>query len=71
MPSSRDLPDPGIEPASLMSPSLAVRFFTSSATWEAHVSAFRKQRGKNKSAVIYLHDRLFSIFSFYFIPISI
>ena len=35
MPSSRGLPDPGIKPASRMSPSLAVRFFTSSTTWEA------------------------------------
>ena len=31
-----DLSDPGIEPASLMSPSLAGGFFTTSATWEAH-----------------------------------
>ena len=30
-----DLPDPGIEPASLMSPALAGRFFTTIATWEA------------------------------------
>ena len=30
-----DLPDPRIEPASLMSPALADRFFTTSATWEA------------------------------------
>ena len=29
-----DLPDPGIEPASLMSPALAGGFFTTSATWE-------------------------------------
>ena len=29
------LPDPGIEPASLMSPALAGRFFTTSTTWEA------------------------------------
>ena len=28
MPSSRDLPNPGIEPASLMSPALVGRFFT-------------------------------------------
>ena len=34
-PPPRDLPDPGIEPASLMSPELAGRFFTTSATWEA------------------------------------
>ena len=30
-----DLPNPGIKPASLMSPELAGRFFLSSATWEA------------------------------------
>ena len=29
-----DLPDPGIEPPSLMSPVLAGGFFTTSATWE-------------------------------------
>ena len=32
-----DLPNPGIEPRSLMSPALARRFFTTSATWEAFV----------------------------------
>ena len=31
-----DLPEPGIKPASLMSPALAGRFFTTSTTWEAH-----------------------------------
>ena len=30
-----DLPDPGIEPTSLMSPVLAGRFFPTSAPWEA------------------------------------
>ena len=30
-----DLPDPGIEPTSLMSPALAGRLFTTSAAWEA------------------------------------
>ena len=35
-PSPGDLPNPGIEPASLMSPALASEFFTTSATWEAH-----------------------------------
>ena len=29
-----DLPDPGIEPASLASPALAVGFFVTSATWD-------------------------------------
>ena len=31
-----DLPDPGFKPMFLMSPALAVRFFTTSTTWEAH-----------------------------------
>ena len=30
-----DLPDPGVEPASLMSPAFAVEFFTTDTTWEA------------------------------------
>ena len=34
LPSPGDLPDPGIEPSSLMSPALAGRFFTISTTWE-------------------------------------
>ena len=35
LPSSRGSSDPGIEPASLMSPALADGFFTTSVTWEA------------------------------------
>ena len=35
-PSPGDLPHPGIEPASLMSPALAGGFLTTSTTWEAH-----------------------------------
>ena len=35
MSSSRDLPDLGIEPASLASPTLAGEFFTTSAAWKA------------------------------------
>ena len=35
MPSTGDLPDPGMEPVSLMSLALAGGFFTTSATWEA------------------------------------
>ena len=35
-PSPGELPDPGIEPMSLMSPALAGGFFTTSTTWEAH-----------------------------------
>ena len=40
MPSSGDLPDPGIEPQSLMSPALTGGFFTTNATWEAHVCVY-------------------------------
>ena len=32
-----DLPDPGIEPAFLMSPALAGGFFITHATWEAQI----------------------------------
>ena len=35
-PPPRDLPDPGLEPASLMSPAMTGGFFTTSATWGAH-----------------------------------
>ena len=34
-PPAGDLPDLGTEPASLMSPALAGRFFNTSTTWEA------------------------------------
>ena len=36
---SRDLPDPGIEPASLMSTVLAGGFSTTSTTWQAREAA--------------------------------
>ena len=39
-PPSEDLPDPGAEPASLPSAAWADGFFTTSATWEAHVSVY-------------------------------
>ena len=34
-PTPGDLPNPGIEPTSLVSPEMASRYFTSSANWEA------------------------------------
>ena len=37
MPPLEDLSNPGIESASLTSPALAGKFFTTSPTWEAHV----------------------------------
>ena len=35
-----NLPHPGIELASFTSPALAGRFFTTSATWEAHMKVY-------------------------------
>ena len=43
-PPPRDLPDPGIEPESLMSPALAGKFFTTSTAWEAQGRLFSPQR---------------------------
>ena len=42
-PSPECLPNPGIKPASLASPALTGRFFTTSATWEAHDATGEKQ----------------------------
>ena len=39
-PSPGDLPDPGIEPASLTSPALAGKFFNTCTTWEALLPFF-------------------------------
>ena len=43
-PSPGDLPDPGIEPVSLMSPALAGGFFTTSTTWEAPNNSYSGSR---------------------------
>ena len=43
MPSSGDLPDPGMEPTSLMSPALAGGIFTTSTVWEAHPGLLRRK----------------------------
>ena len=39
-PSPGDLPDPGIEPASLVSPASAGEFFTTSTTWEVSLKGW-------------------------------
>ena len=54
-PSPGDLPDPEIEPMSLMSPALAGRFFTASATWKALESGMLSevsQKEKNKYHIL-------------------
>ena len=42
-PSPGDLPDPGFELASLLSPAFAGGFFTTSATWEAPIAIYATQ----------------------------
>ena len=49
-PSPGDRADPGIEPGSLKSPALAGEFFTTHATWEAHLPA--NLRGFSKSCLL-------------------
>ena len=50
-----NLPDPGIEPTSFMSPALAGGLFTASATWEAHI--------KTKQVLIVFPVPLYSLLS--------
>ena len=42
-----DLPDPGAELASLMSPAFVDGIFTTSTTWEAHVGGTMSENSKN------------------------
>ena len=42
-PTAGDIPDPGIEPSFLASPTLAGGFFTTSATWEFQLRPMFKQ----------------------------
>jgi len=53
-----DLPDPGIEPESLMSPALADRFFTPSTTWVA----------LNSTSVLHLIQFKEYLLSTYWVP---
>ena len=48
MPFSRDLPNPGSEPMSLMSPALAGGFFTSGATWKPLIQIIAPLKKKKK-----------------------
>ena len=49
-PSPGDLPNPEIEPRSLLSPALAGGFFTTSATWEALICFMRYQKESNSQS---------------------
>jgi len=48
-----DLTDPGIEPASLISPTLAGRFFTTRATWEALIPSVQDLLKDDAVKVLY------------------
>ena len=74
-----DLPIPGIEPTSLMSPALIGRFFTTSVTWEALVNCnsqmkrhkawrltFRRRKKKWKLKFLEASKTLASVVIFYF-----
>ena len=53
MPPPGDLPSPGIEPTSFMSPAFAGRFFTTSSTWEAQTcSQWLPNRGAGPISVL-------------------
>ena len=52
-----DLPDPGIEPMSLMSPAFAGRFFTTRATWKAYIYKV----GRCKDTEIHTHTHTHNI----------
>ena len=61
-PSPGELPDPEMESASLTSPALAGRFFTTSATWEAQIvtpthkkrDTTNKFKDETQTQIIYL-----------------
>ena len=69
MPSSGDLPKPGMEPTSLMSPVLAGGFFTTSATREALTLVYCMPSRldyliESRSWVFSLEYKFHSLFSF-------
>ena len=59
-PPPEDLPNPGIEPTSLMSPALAGGYFTTSATWKAlgcSIDGFKGNRGQICKAAVLVPSR--------------
>ena len=68
-----DLPDSGMEPAFLMSPALASRFFTTSSIWEAHIINIKYNNLKNRLykyklymyVYIFIYTHVWSLFRFW------
>ena len=50
-----DLPEPGAEPVSLISPALAGGFFTTSTTWETHRESILNSLKKSFKISVSLH----------------
>ena len=50
-----DLPNPGIKPESPMSPALAGRFFTTSATWEVPIHMYTMEKNRLPFAKTWMH----------------
>ena len=56
-----DLPDPGIEPESLMSPALEGGFLTTSTTWEAQYSGWVSYKERKMKEMCIQHPEIPSV----------
>ena len=56
-PPTGDLPNPGTEPTSLMSPALAGGFFTTSATWEAPFKEVMRVKSGHTGEALMQYER--------------
>ena len=70
-PSPGDLPDPGIEPTSLMSPSLTGRFFNTSATWETPTVTWNLVLNERKAGHVKLRSHLVPLWTWVIIKCSL
>ena len=59
MPSSRDLPDPGIEPTSFMFPALAGRFFATTPPGEALAQDHEVASHEDRAHTLFFKDLFF------------
>ena len=71
MPSPGDRPNPGIKPASLMSPSLTGRFFNTSATWETPTVTWNLVLNEKKAGHVKLRSHLFPLWTWVIIKCSL
>ena len=62
--SSRGSSEPGIEPVSPMSPALAGRFFTTSATWEAPMNQWKKEWKRKSLSRVRVNQYGYTVISY-------